>query len=286
MKISDLLSTKKLTVSFEVFPPKPDYPIETIFRTLDELKKLNPDFISVTYGAGGGNRERTVEIAAKVKQGYQIETLAHLTCVSHSKTEIEGIARALSGEGIENILALRGDYPEGLSRKTGEFSHALDLIEFLKTKGDFSIGAAAYPEGHPETAQPEKELDFLKEKVEAGADFLITQMIFDNNYLYDFFESLSKAGINCPVLVGVMPIFNVRQIKRISSLCGATIPPKLSSKLELYADSPEETEKIGIEFAVNQISDLLKNGVRGIHLYTMNKAKQAQKIMESLAPLE
>lgn len=285
MKISDLLNMKKPTISLEVFPPKPDYPIETIFRTLDELKKLNPDFISVTYGAGGGNRERTVEIAAKVKQDYEIEALAHLTCVGHSKAEIEGIARSLSEEGIENILALRGDYPENLPRKTGEFSYALDLIEFLKTKGDFSIGAAAYPEGHPETTQPEKELDFLKEKVEAGVDFLITQMIFDNNYLYAFLERLSKAGIDCPVLVGVMPIFNVRQIKRISSLCGATIPPKFSSKLELYADSPEETVKIGIDFAVNQISDLLQNGIRGIHLYTMNKAKQAQKIMESLTPL-
>ncbi|HEY8344726.1 MAG TPA: methylenetetrahydrofolate reductase [NAD(P)H] [Bacillota bacterium] len=286
MKISDLLSTKQPTVSFEVFPPKPDYPIETIFRTLDELKKLNPDFISVTYGAGGGNRERTVEIAAKVKQDYQIETLAHLTCVGHSKAEIERIVHSLSEKGIENILALRGDYPEDLPRRTGEFSYALDLIEFLRIKGDFSIGAAAYPEGHPETAHPEKELAFLKRKVEAGVDFLITQMIFDNTYLYAFLERLSKAGINCPVLVGVMPIFNVRQIKRISSLCGATIPPKLSSKLELYADSPEETEKIGIDFAVSQISDLLQNGVHGIHLYTMNKAKQAQKIMESLTPLQ
>jgi methylenetetrahydrofolate reductase (NADPH) len=282
MKISELLKKKKPVISFEVFPPKPDYPIETIFRTLDELEKLNPNFISVTYGAGGGNRGRTVEIASKVKHDYQIETLAHLTCVSHSKAEITEIAHSLSEEGIENILALRGDYPQGLPRKTGEFAHALDLIDFLRTKGEFSIGAAAYPEGHPESAQPEKELVYLKEKVAAGVDFLITQMIFDNNYLYDFSERLSKAGITCPVLVGVMPIFNVGQIKRISELCGATIPQQLSSKLELYADSPEDTEKVGIEFAVNQISDLLANGVHGVHLYTMNKAKQAQRIMERL----
>jgi len=282
MKISQLLKAKKPVISFEIFPPKPTYSLETIFRTLDELEELHPDFISVTYGAGGGNRERTVEIAAKVKQDYKIEALAHLTCVGHSRTEIGGIAEALTNEGIKNILALRGDYPEGMPKKDGDFSHALDLIKYLRTKDHFSIGAAAYPEGHPETTPAEKDLDYLQEKVEAGVDYLITQMVFDNRYIYEFQEELARIGVDCPVLVGVMPIFNAGQIKRISTLCGATIPSELSSLLDKYSDSPEDMEKVGIEFASRQIRDLLNNGVRGVHLYTMNKGKQAREIMKNL----
>lgn len=280
MKIAEILKKHKPLFSLEVFPPKPDYPVETIYQTLDELKALSPDFISVTYGAGGGNRERTVEIASAVKDQYGIEALAHLTCVGHSRQDIEQIISSLESERIVNILALRGDPPKTTPAKTGDFLYARELVEFLRERGGFSIGAAAYPEGHPETPDRKLELDYLQEKVEAGVDFLITQMVFDNRYIYELLDRLAKRRVSCPVLVGIMPLFNIAQIKRINSLSGATVPQELVSILAEYADSPEETERIGIDFAVQQINELLQNGIDGIHLYTMNKARLAKEIFQ------
>lgn len=281
MKITDLKMKKSPLLSFEIFPPKPDYPLETIYQTLDGLKDLAPDFISVTYGAGGGNRRRTVEIASRIKKEYQIETLAHLTCIGHMREEVREISRLLAEEKIKNVLALRGDPPQGQPVKS-DFSHARGLIEYLQGLELFCIGAAAYPEGHPETPKKAEEMVYLKEKIDAGVDFLITQMVFDNRHIYDFLERLAGGGITCPVFIGVMPVYNTRQIRRITALCGATIPRNLNSLLEKYEKSPADAEKVGIDFAVRQIADLWEQKVDGIHLYTMNKARQTREILHRL----
>ncbi len=282
MKITELQKEKRPLLSFEIFPPKPDYPLETIYQTLEGLKDLAPDFISVTYGAGGGNRERTVEIASHVKKEYKIEALAHLTCRGHLREEIKEISRRLAEEGIENVLALRGDPPQEQPVVKSDFTYARELVEYLRDRESFCIGAAAYPEGHPETPDKRKELAYLKEKVEAGVDFLITQLAFDNRLIYDFLDRLAGVGINCPVFIGVMPVYNTRQIRRITALCGATIPPKLNALLEKYEDAPADAEQAGLDFAVEQIADLWAQNVDGIHLYTMNKARQTREILRRL----
>ncbi|NLZ44457.1 MAG: methylenetetrahydrofolate reductase [NAD(P)H] [Clostridia bacterium] len=281
MKITQLFKEKKPLLSFEVFPPKPDYPIETIYRTLGELRDLAPHFISVTYGAGGGNRWRTVEIASRVKNEEKIEALAHLTCIRHSREEIDEISQRLRQEGIENILALRGDPPADGQAKT-DFTYARDLILHLRRAGEFCIGAAAYPEGRPDNTDLATEIKHMQEKVAAGADFFITQLVFINEHIYDFLEQLAKKGISCPVFIGVMPVYNTRQIWRITELAGAEIPRELNALLEKYVDSPADAEKAGIDFAVRQIADLLAHGVDGIHIYTMNRAKQTREILRRL----
>lgn len=281
MKITGLFKEKKPLISFEVFPPKPDYPITTVYRTLDELQDLSPDFISVTYGAGGENRGRTVEIASRIKNEQKIEALAHLTCIRHSREEIDEIGWKLREEGIENILALRGDPPvEGPVRS--DFTYARDLILHLRRTGAFCIGAAAYPEGRPGNTDIAVEIGYMQEKIDAGADFFITQLVFINEHIYDFLEQLAKKGISCPVFIGVMPVYNTRQIWRITELAGAEIPRELNSLLAKYVDSPADAEKVGIDFAVRQIADLLAHGVDGIHLYTMNRARQAREILRRL----
>ena len=281
MKITQIFKEKKPLISFEVFPPKPDYPIETIYRTLDELRDLAPHFISVTYGAGGGNRRRTVEIASRIKNEQKIEALAHLTCIRHSREEIDEISRRLFAEGIENILALRGD-PPAEGQGIFDFTYARDLILHLRRLGAFCIGAAAYPEGRPDTTDIAVEIRHMQEKVAAGADFFITQLAFINDHVYDFLDQLVKKGISCPVFIGVMPVYNTRQIRRITELSGAKIPRELNSLLEKYVDSPADAEKVGIDFAVKQIADLLAHGVDGIHLYTMNRARQTREILRRL----
>ena len=282
MRIKEILKGKKPSFSLEIFPPKPDYPLDTIYETLDGLQGLNPDFISVTYGAGGSNKGRTVEIASAVKNKYKIESLAHLTCMNHSKKDIKEIALSLQEADISNVLALRGDPPKEASEKKGDFLFAKELIEFLSECGDYSIGAAAYPEGHPETPDPELELDYLVEKIESGVDYLITQMVFDNHYIYEFLEKLARRNVKVPVLVGILPVFHFGQIKRISALSGATIPQVLIDLLADKSHSPKETELIGIEYAVRQINELVENGIDGIHLYTMNKVGQAKEIFKQI----
>ncbi len=281
LHISNLFNRKKAVISFEIFPPKPDYPIETIYKTLEKLKDLSPDFISVTYGAGGSNRERTVEIASTVKNKYDIECLSHLTCVCSSQADIDIVLDDLKRNNIENVLALRGDIPQGYDANEAfmEYQYAANLISHIKAKTDFCIAAAAYPEGHIESNDLDKDIEYLKQKVDVGVDFLITQLFFDNALFYSFREKVLKADITVPISIGIMPVLNVNQIKRITTLCGAAIPTKLAHIMAKYGDHKDDFEKAGIEYASSQVEDLLHNNVDGIHLYTMNKSKQIKQIM-------
>ena len=282
MKIRELFSAKKPVVSCEIFPPKPDYPVETIFATLGGLSEMKPDFISVTYGAGGSSCARTVQIASTVKNEYGIETLAHLTCVGADRKTTDGVLENLKTENIENILALRGDLPAGVQSENekGHHEYAKDLIVHLHRTYDFCIAAAAYPEGHPRC--PEKALDRqrLKLKVDSGADFLITQLFFDNSMFYQMMEEITAIGITCPVTAGIMPVLNAAQIRKITELCGASIPERLAALLQKFGGQPADMEKAGIEYACEQISDLMDHGVAGIHLYTMNKPAQTKTILK------
>lgn len=273
----------KPLVSLEIFPPKVNYPIETIFSTLDSLKELQPSYISVTYGAGGSTAGRTIEIADKIKNHYNIETLAHLTCVGCTTKNMETILDKLKSCNIENVLALRGDPPQGEKEFVhimGGYKHAEDLVQHIKEQYGFCTGAAAHAEGHPEAAGFEESLHYLKVKVDSGVDFLVTQLFFDNAIFYNFLDKAHQIGIKCPVTVGIMPVLNAAQVKRMTTLCGASIPVNLSKLMYKYSDSPTDMEKAGIEYACQQITDLVNNKVDGIHLYTMNKAGQAKTILQ------
>lgn len=283
MKIIEFYKIKKPVLSFEVFPPKPDLPLETVFNTLDDLKHLNPDFISVTYGAGGGTRIRTIEISSKIKNHLHIEPLSHLTCITATTNQIDDILDDLKNKNIENILALRGDIPKDIPNfdfPVQSYRYAKDLIVHIKRVGDFCIGAACYPEGHIEAVDKETDIFYLKQKIEAGADFLITQLFYDNNIFYSFLNQIRSIGITCPVSAGIMPIFNTKQIEKIISLCRVSIPKEVKDILDKYKDNSEDLIKAGIEYAINQILDLIKNGVDGIHLYTMNKSEQVKEIVK------
>lgn len=285
MKIATLYQQKKQVISFEIFPPKITSPIETIFETLEGLVKLNPDFISVTYGAGGSNRDRTKEIASKIKNGYKIEALAHLTCVGQTSTEIDSILKGLQEENIENILALRGDPPANTDNydfSRCDFPYASDLVRYIKNTSNTCIAAAAYPEGHANCRRLSEDLNWLKYKVEQGVDFLITQLYFDNRILYNFIENAQRMGIDCPIVAGVLPVLNAKQIKRVISLCGASMPAKLLMLVDKYGENPEDMEKAGIEYASEQVQDLLANDIAGIHLYTMNKPQQITEILKNV----
>ncbi len=273
------------TFSFEIFPPKKenDHNLENIFDSINKLTFLSPDFVSVTFGAGGGNRDRVEEIAEFI-QNKGFVALAHLTSVGYGAEEIEQILESLYWKGVRNILALRGDIPEGvpLTAAWKDFCYAKDLIGFIKKDGRFAIGAAAYPEGHVENKDLEQNIWFMQEKVEAGVDFFITQLFFDNSGFYSFMEQIATAGIERPIIAGIMPVLNVKQIKRIVKLSGASIPGKLRKLLLDYECCPVSMEQAGIEYAVEQISDLLSNDVAGVHLYTMNKVEKACQITKQL----
>ncbi len=285
MKIYELFNRKEPVISFEIFPPKATFPVETIYKTIEGLKELQPAFISVTYGAGGSSSARTIEIADKVKNSYGIETVSHLTCVGSTKEQIDMTLDQLKAQGIENILALRGDPPAGQTsfvQPVNGYKYARDLVQHIKSRGQFGIAAAAYPEGHMECSSLEQDVAYLKEKVDEGVDFLITQLFFNNALFYSFKEKTQKAGIACPISVGIMPVLNASQIERITSLCGASIPEKLRKLLDKYGNNPADMEKAGLEYACEQILDLLSNRVDGIHLYTMNKAEQVKYIMQQI----
>ena len=282
MKITDLFAKKKPTVSFEVFPPNEIYSLDEVFSVIDELALLKPDFISVTYGAGGASRGRTVEIASKIKNKNKIEALAHLTCIGAEKSEIQNILNELKKHNIENILALRGDLPkDNTAAKKGDFSHASDLVKYLKENENFSVGGAFYPEGHQDTNDL-LDLFNLKLKVDSGTDFLISQIFFDNEQFYQFRDKLKKLNINIPVIAGIMPVTNAKQIRKITSLCGCTIPEKLKKILDRYEDNPKALKEAGIAYATEQIIDLMTSDIDGIHIYTMNKTETAKKIMNSI----
>ncbi|MCX7820460.1 MAG: methylenetetrahydrofolate reductase [NAD(P)H] [Brevinematales bacterium] len=272
MKIRELLK-KERTISFEFFPPKTDEGYKELFLHIQNLEKLSPSFVSITYGAGGSTRAKTRDLVLKISKENKINVMAHLTCISHSKEEIIDILKDYKNNGIQNILALRGDFPQGETNHIDKgLKHSTDLIKIIKNNFDnfFSIGGAVYPEMHPESKNWDEEMKYLKLKKEMGMEFGITQLFFDNNRFYEFIDRCNKINLDIPILPGIMPISNYNQIKKFVSMCNASIPPKLNEKIEKY---PEEVEKIGIEYAIHQVEDLIKNGVDGIHFYTLNKSK-------------
>ena len=278
MKINDLFSQKKTVISFEVFPPKPDSPFETVLEAVEALHVLKPDFISVTYGAGGSTHSKTLELAQHIKNELGTEALAHLTCISSSDEEIENILDELASRNLENILALRGDPPKDSCKKLNKI-HACNLVERIAARKKFFIAAAAYPEGHPEASSQEEDLLHLKEKVDAGAGLLITQIAFDNDYLKRFHEKALHSGINVPITAGIMPVFSASQIKHISGLCGATLPPALQNMMEKYSHNQDALQSAGIDYACRQIDDLVSSGFAGVHIYTMNRPLLARAIL-------
>lgn len=281
MKIRDMFE-KGTVFSFEIFPPKKTAPVEIIYNTLEELKDLKPDFISVTYGAGGSNNSvSTCEIAHTIKEKYGIEPAAHLPCINYTKDEITAILKDFEEHGIENILALRGDINPDIPPKK-EFMYASELVEFIKTKGDFDIAGACYPEGHVDTPDMVQDVLNLKKKVDAGASHLISQLFFDNQFFYSFVEKAKIAGINVPIEAGIMPVTNKKSIERMVSMCGASLPPKFAKMMQRYENNPEALRDAGIAYAIDQIVDLVSNGVDGIHLYTMNNAYVARRISEAV----
>lgn len=285
MKIIDLLNEDKVTLSFEVFPPKTSGRYENVLKAAEKIASLNPNFMSVTYGAGGGTSAHTVALAKDIHEKYGVEVMAHLTCVSSTREHVESMVEQFKENGIENIMALRGDIPS--DGKVGEdYQYACQLIKELKEKGDFCIGAACYPEGHVESPSIKEDIQHLKEKVEAGADFLTTQMFFDNNVFYNFLYKIKEAGINVPVVAGIMPITNAKQVSRAVQMSGTSIIPyHFKMMVDAFGDNPEIMKQVGIIYASEQIIDLIANGVKHIHVYTMNKPDVAEGIMNNLSEL-
>ncbi|MDR5587700.1 MULTISPECIES: methylenetetrahydrofolate reductase [NAD(P)H] [Clostridium] len=282
MNIKNLFRDKKVVFSFEIFPPKITSSIQTIYNTLDDLKGLNPDYISVTYGAGGSvKNNKTIELTSLIKNKYGIEAVSHLTCISSTKNDIEYYLREFEKNNIENILALRGDVPIG-SKITGELNHANELIKHISDNGQFNIAAACYPEGHIEHKGLYREIESMKRKEEAGASYFISQLFFDNNLYYNFQDEVRAANINLPIEAGIMPVTNKKQIERILSLSGASLPDKFKRIMERYEYNPEALRDAGIAYAVEQIVDLISTGVDGIHLYVMNNPYVAKRISQSI----
>ncbi|WZL72954.1 methylenetetrahydrofolate reductase [NAD(P)H] [Clostridiaceae bacterium 35-E11] len=288
MHIKDIFSQKKPVISFEVFPPKPSSSIHTIYNTIDALAPLNPDYMSVTYGAGGSTSKKTVEIASIIKNKYNIEALAHLTCVTSNKQEIDDVLKELDQNNIQNILALRGDFPQDPRFELPpvlDFKYASDLVEHLHRTKKFCIAGACYPEGHMDTPNLEEDLLHLEKKVDAGVDFLISQLFLDNRFFYEFKEKIAKRNISIPIEAGIMPVINKKQIRRITSLCGSYIPEKFLKVLDKYENNPEALKDAGIAYATEQIIDLLSSGVDGVHIYTMNNPEVAKRIVLNITSI-
>jgi methylenetetrahydrofolate reductase (NADPH) len=291
MRIRELLATGHPCFSFEFFPPKNEAQVEELRATIQSLVELQPTFVSVTYGAGGGTRDMTVGLVTEIKRTMSFEVLAHLTCVGLTSHEIEGVLQRLQIAGIENVLALRGDPPKGQDRfmpVPGGFQHANELVGFAKRSYRFCIGGACYPEGHTECAGPDGrrdltvDLENLRRKVNAGCEFLITQLFFDNTAHFDFVSRARKAGIGVPIIPGIMPITNVDQIRRFTQMCGATIPETLLGELDRLKDRPDAVLSLGVAHAAAQCLDLLQRGVPGIHFYTLNKSAATRTILTAL----
>jgi methylenetetrahydrofolate reductase (NADPH) len=288
MKISQLLASGKLLFSFEFFPPKDEAASAALMQTVQQLRELKPDFVSVTYGAGGSTRHKTIELVTRIKQDTGIEAAAHLTCVGHSKKEIAGILQELAQRGIENILALRGDPPKGetsFKAHPDGFRYAAELAAFIAQTGQFAFGVAGYPEKHPEAASLEADLAHLKRKVDAGASFVTTQLFFHNGYYFDFVARARAIGVKVPIIPGIMPVTNVAQVQRFAQLCGAHIPAALLEELSAAPADAEAVTRIGIRHAAEQCRELLQKGAPGIHFYTLNRSYATREILASLAPL-
>lgn len=285
MKISEILQQGKITVSCEVFPPKKDTDAEPVRRAVKEIVAMKPAFLSVTYGAGGGASQNTVQIASEV-QRMGVTALAHLTCVSSTKQDVECRLRELRAGGVENILALRGDIPQGQEFPLPQqYHYACELVEQIRAFGGFCIGAACYPDGHVECEHKEDDISYLKQKVECGCDFLTTQMFFDNDVFYNFMYRVLAKGIHVPVVAGIMPVTSSRMIKRACALSGMLLPPALKAIVDRFGDRPEAMKQAGIAYATEQIVGLLSNGVNAIHIYTMNKPDVAGKMMQNLSQI-
>lgn len=284
MKISSAFKSDKTVFSLEIFPPKKSVgDISTIYKTLDGLESIRPDFISVTYGAGGNRADLTTfEICKIIKEKYNLEALAHLTCVNSTREDIDYILKKLDESRIENILALRGDIREDVEPKH-DFEHASDLVEYIKSSGyDFSVSGACYPEVHIDAESSVSDMHALKRKVDLGAEHLVSQLFFDNNAFYSFLEKARMAGIDVPIEAGIMPVVNIKQIERMVSMCGASLPPKFSRVMSKFADNPQALFDAGVAYAIDQIIDLISNGVDGIHLYTMNNPIVARRILSAI----
>ncbi len=287
MRIAELFKEKKTVLSFEIFPPKRNDPVETVYETIDALKDLAPDFISVTYGAGGSTKGHTVEIASHIQQNCGINALPHLTCASSTRREVEDVLGRLEDAGVENILALRGDLPkesDGIP-VLGHYQYAQELIEHVKARGGFCLGAACYPEKHQEAISRNADIKYLKAKVDAGSEFLISQLFFDNDLFYDFMERVDLLDIKVPVTAGIMPMLNRNQIARTVELSGCTLPKKFLRIMDRYEHDPVAFREAGMAYAIEQIIDLMSWGISGIHLYTMNKPDSARIIVESISAI-
>ena len=286
MKLRELFGQGRTVFSCEVFPPKKTAPVDSIYKTLDGLKDIRPDFISVTFGAGGSSNvnQSTGEIAALIENQYHIPAMAHLTCVAAGKEDVDRILAELKESGVENILALRGDVNPDYPPKT-DFKYASELVAYIRERGDFGISAACYPEGHFESPDLISDIRHLKEKVDAGAQHLVSQLFFDNDDFFRFLERARIAGISVPIEAGIMPVLSKSSIQRMATLCGATIPSKLTRILARYGDHPQALREAGIAYAIDQISDLIAGGVDGIHLYTMNNPDVAKQIAGSVSSI-
>mgnify|MGYP005838400389 FL=1 len=285
MRIDALLGHGLPTVSFEFFPPRTEEGFASLFRTIDELRPLNPSYVSVTYGAGGSTRSKTVTLVERIQRELAIRGMAHLTCVGHTRDEIAGILDDLWNAGIRNVLALRGDPPAGQGPfvpTDGGFAYANELTAFVRGRHDFCIGVAGYPEGHPQCLNRTRDLENLKRKLDAGANFVITQLFFDSADFYRFRDAARLTGITAPIIAGIMPVTNVAQLKRFITMCGAKIPHRLLLKLEAVENDPAAVLATGIEYTVMQCRDLLFNDVEGLHFYTLNRSKATVEIVKAL----
>ncbi len=286
MKIIEILKQEQMSLSFEVFPPKKETSFDSVRIATEEIAALKPSFMSVTYGAGGGTSEYTLAVADNIKEKFGVTMLSHLTCVSSSRETVRKRIEELKEKGITNVMALRGDLTpelEQTDRSKWDYRYAVDLIAELKEAGDFCIGGACYPEVHPESADQKEDIRHLKEKVEAGADFLTTQMVFDNNLFYNFLYKIREAGITVPILPGIMPITNANQVERAIKLSGAFIPQRFKAMVDRFGHDPEAMKQAGIAYATDQIIDLYANGITNVHVYSMNKPDIARGIHNNLS---
>jgi methylenetetrahydrofolate reductase (NADPH) len=284
MKIGDVIKAQESSVSFEFFPPKTKKDEDRLFGVIAELEALNPTFVSVTYGAGGGTLKNTRNVILRIKRETSLAPMPHLTCVDQSEDELEDILEDYKGQGIENVLALRGDPPKGTKKFVAPpngFCYAIDLVNLAIAVGGYSIGVAVYPEGHIESPSLEMDMHYTKQKIDAGADFAITQMFFDNRFFYDFMERAEKAGISIPIIPGIMPITDIEKIKRFSQMSGATLPLSLVERMQ-KATSADEALRLGVGFATEQCQDLWKNGIRYFHFYTLNRSQAVTEILRNL----
>lgn len=286
MKIRDILKEESVHISFEVFPPKTDAGYEGVLAATEKIAALKPAFMSVTYGAGGGTSKNTASIAAHIKDDFQVPSIAHLTCASSTKEEVQQVAQDLKDRGIENILALRGDIPDGMAFPAPDhYRYASEMITDIRKLGDFCIGAACYPEGHVESENKKEDIRNLKHKVDCGVDFLTTQMFFDNAIFYSFLYRIREQGITVPVLPGIMPVTNGKQMKRICEMSGTVLPARFQAILDRFGSNPAAMQQAGIAYATDQIIDLIANGIQNIHIYSMNKPEVAAAIMENLSEI-